>query len=79
MSSGFRLNPNFERDLRREVEKNLRREAGDKMRALAQRLRGRDPQAIRAALKAEGFTNVKDELVEALRAGHEVPAKITWT
>jgi hypothetical protein len=78
MSSEFRMNPNWERELRREAERNLGPEMDREIAALARRLKGKDRDEIRRTLEAEGFSNIEEELIDAMKEGRAVPTKISW-
>lgn len=78
MGAHFKMNPNFERELREMVERNLPPQVDREIAALARRLKGKDRATIRAELERAGLHNIKDELVEAMHRGEPVPSRMTW-
>lgn len=62
--SGFKMNPNFERDLKREVQRKLTK--------VFNRYKGRPVTEVTAALKREGVTAPElSPLAQAISEGRE--------
>jgi hypothetical protein len=76
--STFKPNPNFERELRQEIGKNLSSDMDRKIEAMARRLKGKDRNLIRSELQRAGFTNIKEESMEAMHEGKPIPSKVAW-